>query len=127
LRENLTTNKLDQIINSTAEWTCEYGHYSLGYIIDTVSGGKFPLRGFRFSIGRDSSNDIEVKDESVSRHHALIVCKDSRYFLEDLGSNNGTLLNGKIVIRQERLLTGDTIKLGHTVFCFSMDRVLQRA
>lgn len=55
----------------------------------------------RLRIGREADNDVVIKDESVSRHHAVLE-RDGRslWWLEDLGSNNGTRVNGRPVIRQ---------------------------
>lgn len=90
----------------------------LGYLADATGGGRMPLRGFRFRIGRDDSNHIEIRDESVSRCHAIVTFEDGKYFIDDLGSRNGTLVNGKVVIRRTQLNDGDRIRIGNTKFCF---------
>ncbi|MBP1642281.1 MAG: hypothetical protein H6Q03_950, partial [Acidobacteria bacterium] len=59
-----------------------------------------PKRGQRFFferntlLGRGPLADLEVEDPAVSRRHALITIQDGRCFLSDLGSGNGTYLNG---------------------------------
>jgi len=62
-------------------------------------------------IGRDNSNDIIINEPSVSRNHAVITkLEDDRYEVKDLGSTNGTFINGKLVIK-EFLLPGDQLQV----------------
>jgi len=65
-------------------------------------------------IGRDSSNTIQLPDKQVSRKHASITPHGTEYFIEDLGSRNGTLVNDHPVQRQV-LKPADEIKVGSTV------------
>jgi len=65
-------------------------------------------------IGRDPSNTIQLPDKQVSRKHASITPHGTEYFIEDLGSRNGTLVNDHPVQRQV-LKPGDEIKVGSTV------------
>jgi two-component system, NtrC family, sensor kinase len=69
-------------------------------------------------IGRDSSNTITLPDKQVSRKHACIIPQGAEYFIEDLGSANGTLVNNHPVQRQI-LRPGDEIKLGASVLEFT--------
>ena len=69
------------------------------------------------SIGRDSSNDIQVHDTEISRRHARIVCKGNVFVWEDSKSSNGSFVNQKRVDRHE-LKTGDRIRLGRTWLLF---------
>ena len=62
-------------------------------------------------IGRSSSCDIVLEDPSVSRRHARLIRRDWRWVLQDLGSTNGTHLNGTRVGRCE-LRPGDGLELG---------------
>jgi pSer/pThr/pTyr-binding forkhead associated (FHA) protein len=65
----------------------------------------------QFSIGRQKECDLVITDSSASRRHAVIVEEQGRYFLEDLNSRNGTLLNGQKVGRST-LKDGDEIQIG---------------
>jgi len=95
-------------------------------LFDTNCGGAFPLSGFRISLGRSRENQFILDDEEVSRRHARITSDDSRYFIEDIGSTNGTLLNGKVVSRRERLLDGDILRFGRTILVFRVQTALNK-
>jgi Ca-activated chloride channel family protein len=69
------------------------------------------------TIGRSTSADIPVADGSLSRVHTRIVFVDGKYVLQDMGSTNGTMVNGHIVSSQA-LADGDIVKLGIAVFRF---------
>lgn len=65
------------------------------YIIDGPNSGKsFGLEDGTTLVGRASDNDIQIKDYSISRSHVKIIKKDGNLFIEDLGSRNGTWING---------------------------------
>jgi len=67
------------------------------------------------SLGRGPQNDLVIEDVGASREHAVILRQENHFILKDLGSLNGTMLNGKPV-SQERLKEGDSIQIGkHTV------------
>ena len=71
-----------------------------------------PLAG-PFSIGRGKTNDLVLEDTRVSRTHAMLrPSSRSSYFLLDLGSSNGTFLNGKLVTIPAELKDGDAITIG---------------
>jgi serine phosphatase RsbU (regulator of sigma subunit) len=70
------------------------------------------------SIGRASDCSIPIKDRYLSRKHAEIISEGSNWILKDLGSANGTYLNGSRVERDEQLKTGDRIRLGDTEIVF---------
>jgi hypothetical protein len=86
----------------------------------TVAGRRMELSAERVVLGRSRECDVRVADLNVSRQHAEVREENGDYLLVDLGSTNGTLLNGRRVDRQ-RLVDGDTITLGSTeiVFGFS--------
>lgn len=60
-------------------------------------GRSFDLGKARLTIGRSSENDIQIKDLSVSRNHLKISRKNEKYYVEDLGSTNGTYIHGQRV------------------------------
>src|SRR5712692_3311340 len=81
------------------------------------SGRAFPLTKDRVIIGRLAESDVVVPDPGVSRRHAEVRRENGRFVLIDLGSTNGTLVNGAAV-GEHPLEEGDRIKLGNTVLEF---------
>lgn len=77
-----------------------------------------PLEGPTVSIGRASDCSIPIKDRYLSRKHAEIVSSGRTWILKDLGSANGTYLNGTRVERDVPLKPGDRIRLGDTEILF---------
>jgi pSer/pThr/pTyr-binding forkhead associated (FHA) protein len=70
-------------------------------------------------IGRNPSTHITLLDEGISREHAMVLFDEEThsFVIEDLGSTNGTKLNGKRV-RSSPLCEGDEIQIGQTLFRF---------
>jgi ABC-type multidrug transport system ATPase subunit/pSer/pThr/pTyr-binding forkhead associated (FHA) protein len=76
--------------------------------LDTV-----PIPPAGVAIGRDPASDIVVSTELASRAHARVGITDGRWYVADLGSVNGTYLNGELLLREARWLSpGDTITVG---------------
>ncbi len=73
-----------------------------------------PLEGRALTIGRADSNDISVDDPAVSRRHAVIEKLAAGWSISDVGSLNGTFVNGEIVDRPRPLYAGDEIVVGDT-------------
>jgi hypothetical protein len=88
---------------------------SAGTTYIVFQGRRVPLVG-RIRLGRDKANDIVLDDKLVSRRHALIQKIKDEYFLEDLGSTNGTLVNGQRIPPRSyvRLALTDTMLIGRT-------------
>ncbi len=69
------------------------------------------------TIGRASGCAIAVPDDSyASQLHARVFVRDGNMYVEDLGSTNGTTVNGKQLTEARRLKNGDRIEVGHTTF-----------
>lgn len=81
-----------------------------------VAGKQFELYSDN-RIGRSSSNEVHVAAESLSRVHARVMFVDDHYRLQDMGSTNGSEVNGSRVTAA-RLADGDLVKLGDAVFRF---------
>ncbi len=81
-----------------------------------LAGKGFPIAGDKVTFGRDPDNDISWDDTQVSRHHAQLVHRDDQLILEDLGSTNGTLINGQPITGQHVLQPADVISIGSSVF-----------
>jgi two-component system, cell cycle response regulator len=81
-------------------------------------GKKYALQETEFTIGREEGNHIVVDLDNVSRRHAMIIRKQGRMLVKDLGSTNGTYLNDQEVKQETALRSGDLIKVGGSIFKF---------
>ena len=87
---------------------------STGKLVLSLNGdmqGEYALDRERMTIGRKNDNDIQIDNLAVSGKHALIITILDDSFLEDLGSTNGTYVNGKL-IKKHALRDGDVIGVG---------------
>jgi hypothetical protein len=83
-------------------------------------GTRHELSTGRNVIGRGTEADIRLPDTGVSRKHVDVVLDGGTATVEDLGSTNGTLVNGRRVSRQA-LVDGDVIRIGHSVLVYRQD------
>ncbi len=84
-----------------------------------IPGSSFYLERTEVTLGRDLSNDIPVPDQEISRRHARFLTRTDGVYIEDLGSTNGTFLNGVRISSPQRLNNGDLITLAEaTVMSF---------
>lgn len=82
--------------------------------LDPFSGttNEYPLReGDSVRIGRSANNDIQIKEGHVSREHAIVACNDGAFTVDDVGSANGTFVNGVQVYGMNPLAIGDELHL----------------
>src|SRR5678816_4934972 len=79
----------------------------------------FPLGRLRITLGRSARNDLCVPDPFASRVHAEVRNEGDEYFLQDLGSANGTLYNGSVVETPITLSRGGRIQIGETEIVFN--------
>ena len=82
-------------------------------------GQSFEIEGNTLCIGRAPENDIQIRDKFISRKHLKILRKDSKFFIEDLQSKNGTYLNGEQIPPgvETELKEGLPIGIGMSVIC----------
>jgi pSer/pThr/pTyr-binding forkhead associated (FHA) protein len=66
-------------------------------------------------IGRDASCHVTIPDASVSHRHARVYHSDGEWYVEDLGSTNGTFVNDRPLTRPVVLRPGDTVSIGRSV------------
>jgi Nif-specific regulatory protein len=85
--------------------------------------------GQNFSIGRASTNSIVIPEERCSRTHAEIFLQDGVWYLRDLQSRNGTIVNGHTISESQRLQNGDQIQIasGQLEFLTSLANVFQKS
>jgi pSer/pThr/pTyr-binding forkhead associated (FHA) protein len=81
------------------------------------AGREFDLAG-AIVVGRDPSSGIVIGDEEASRKHASFSAEGTTVTVEDLGSTNGTFLNGEPVDGPQPLHPGDRIRIGDSEFVF---------
>jgi hypothetical protein len=84
----------------------------------TQIGMTFSLAGDEIILGREEGVGISIRDPEVSRQHVRISWQAGNYYVEDLGSTNGTFLNGAPVTGRQLLRSGDTIGMGQTLLAF---------
>jgi pSer/pThr/pTyr-binding forkhead associated (FHA) protein len=83
-----------------SEWRLEY------------RGTLFPFRGVELTLGRSNYASIVVNNPRASREHAVVRAAGSKLEIMDLGSRNGTLVNGTRITTPQRLEVGDRIQIG---------------
>lgn len=92
------------------------------YIVVTEGGAKgtqYTIQNDKLVLGRHPPADVVVDDAGASRRHAQIYRKDNRWFLKDLGSTNGTNLDGLLRGAERPLFDGDVFRIGAWEFAFS--------
>ena len=87
-------------------------------------GHRFELGGSKAVIGRETGCDIRIKDPEISRRHLEIRRESGQFKLIDLGSANGTLVNG-IAVRETWLRRGDRIQIGQTQIMFQDEAIIR--
>lgn len=77
-----------------------------------VGTDRFPLREGETTLGRSQYCTVIIPSQAASREHALLIRRREEIVLKDLGSRNGTALNGRRIQGPERIVVGDVITLG---------------
>ena len=91
-------------------------------VVAGVHAGKiFRITGNEARIGRSPESDIQFPDRSVSRSHCLILQRASGWWIEDLGSTNGTMLCGAFLSEPARVKHGDEVVVGLSRFVFVLE------
>jgi len=85
-----------------------------------LQGTVFALDPGRVTVGRDSSNEIWAADSFLSRRHCTLKSTGTEFSIQDLGSHNGTRVNG-IPIKDHKLAHGDQISVGDSLLLFLTD------
>src|ERR1700761_4860129 len=90
--------------------------FALRFISGKYQGGEFPLRMNReIIIGRSSDLDMVLVEDMVSRRHAKISSTDTEVYIQDVGSTNGTFVNGEKIAGRALLHEGDRILVGTSI------------
>jgi pSer/pThr/pTyr-binding forkhead associated (FHA) protein len=105
----------DEADDDTQEVDAASLRYYLLMMRGPSTGHLYPLNDVIVTLGRDLSNDIVIQDPEVSRYHLRLRHTRDSFTVEDLGSTNGTLLNGTPVTEPTPLEPDDILKLGTMV------------
>ena len=84
------------------------------------AGMRFPLTGNQIIIGREEGIGISLQDPESSRRHARLSWQGGNFVVEDMGSTNGTFVNGVQITSPQILSPGDSIGVGQTALVFQM-------
>ena len=88
---------------------------ALGAIVQR-DGTRHPVGNAPLSMGRATSNNVQIADGQASRQHAEIRYENGRHIVADLNSTNGTLVNDHRITGSQQLNHGDIITIGSTEF-----------
>ena len=91
---------------------------SLFVIRGRDQGTRFQLEDAVHTVGRTQSNSIRLHDTEVSREHAELIRRGDAYVLRDLGSSNGTFINGHQATDRE-LVSGDQLQFGRSLLLYT--------
>lgn len=90
-----------------------------GYLVEESSGRRVAVRN-AVTIGRTRECELVIEDGAASRRHVEVIPRGDAFIWKDLGSTNGTLLNGRAMLAGE-LKNGDTIQIGETSIRFVVE------
>lgn len=111
-------DRLDSLLAQTQVQPSMHG----AMLVNKETNERYPLSQSVSKIGRDKANNISLHNDSyISRHHAWVLFIKGNYFVEDLGSTNGTLLNGEVLSERKQIFPGDRIKFGRTELVFEIN------
>ncbi len=83
-----------------------------GYML-ACQGEVYPLGAAEVLIGRHPSADIQFPDTEISRFHALLTLSNGKWHIEDIGAQNGVMVNGKRITKPCTLHLNDAIRIGN--------------
>ena len=89
--------------------------YQLVMRVGPSPGKVFALSTNEVVLGRDIDNEVVINDAEISRRHTRLLIQEGGYVVEDLGSTNGTFVNGQKITGSHVLEPGQTIRLGENV------------
>ena len=96
-----------------------------GWLVAVTGGGITPGERFDLfggvSIGRGAQADVRIEDKFASGVHARLYSRGASYYVEDMGSTNGTYLNGERLRGEAELSDLDEIRIGDTEFRFELE------
>ena len=91
-----------------------------GYLIDEIDGARYPLNMWETSVGRSKHCDVVIGYETISRSHAVISRRIDGWYIYDLNSKSGILVNGMPAGQKAQIKPGDLLTLGSFGFRFAV-------
>src|SRR4051812_21761403 len=88
----------------------------LRVLVGGKAGTTVRVAGPKFYVGRAADCQLRPKDEAISRYHCVLVLDENHAIICDLGSRNGTYVNGERIAAETRLHSGDHLKIGPLEF-----------
>lgn len=95
-------------------------HCRLTFQYGFLAGRSFLLHQDITTIGRQIGNDVLISDGTVSRYHARLIFHGGQWSIEDVGSSNGTFVNGQRIKRPKALHSNDQIRVGDMIATFEV-------
>lgn len=95
----------------------------IAVLVNQASRDKVYLTNNETLLGRSAGSDIVLNFPTISRNHAVILCRDGDWFIVDTRSKTGVEVNGKRIRDRSPIKNGDRISLGGVVYLFS-DRIM---
>jgi len=92
---------------------------SLFVIRGNDQGARIELDEQAVGIGRDATNVIQLHDTEVSRQHAQLRWQEGAHWINDVGSSNGTYVNGRRITEKQRLSSGDQVQVGGSLILYT--------
>ena len=86
-----------------------------------VAGRKIQMDDTDVLLGRANNNTLAIDSASVSGEHCRLFCMDGKYYVEDLGSTNGTRLNGRKITTETQLKNKNLLQVGAVEFLYEDD------
>jgi len=91
------------------------GQFQLVMRSGPTPGTVYPLEEDQIMVGRDSTNNVPINDAEMSRRHARLTFQGGKYVIEDVGSTNGTFVNGQRLAGPYVLKAGDVVSFGEQI------------
>ena len=91
-------------------------HVKLKILRGAAAGKVVTIRGPRFYIGRSEECNLRANSDAISRRHCAIMVTETDVRIRDLGSRNGTFLNGERIEGEQKMQMGDQLRVGPLEF-----------
>ena len=124
-KQDTNNKKIDGITGEDTVVITGYASKSRSaYLVECQSGKKSRIDNNKFSMGKSNNCSLQIKKSYVSKHHLDIIYKNSKYYIVDKNSTNGTFLNQKKILPMKayELKSGDVIKISIYEYSFYLEQ-----